>query len=136
VLQFGDAARVAPVPVAALEGVSLIEAGAEGSGSTNAALAWKGTPSNTLVTWSKGSSEVLLTLAENLAKAGGKAVLQIAAASTHALVLRADSSLVAGYTAFEKDHALPPKGLVKGRLTRISAATSYSGGYSLGVDAV
>jgi hypothetical protein len=128
VLQFGDAKEVAPVPATAAQGVSLVEA------EDSIALAWKGPPSNSLVTWSKRSTPILSTLAANLATAGQKPVLQMTLASAHALILRNDGSLVAGYMPFGKQYALPPKGLVKGRLVRISASSGVDGDYTLGVD--
>jgi hypothetical protein len=127
VVQFGDAGEVAPVPPAAKKGVTHV------SGANAFALAWKGSPVNLLVGWNKGednAKQILSTLKASLASQGAKPVAQLSAARYHALILRQDGSLVAGYTPDMKLYALPPNNVVKGRLARIS--TSYL--YSLGVD--
>jgi hypothetical protein len=126
VLQYG-CAGVQP-PAQARQGVAQLA-----MSSTDYVLAWKGPPSNTLVTWGEPFEPAKQVLASLTSAVGGKpltGLVQMSAGSSHALLLQASGSLVVGYAPGMKGAALPPSGLIKGRLARVSAGNSYS----LGVD--
>jgi hypothetical protein len=94
-------------------------------------LAWKGPPANQLATWGAGDSPILDTLRNALGGTNTVTdVAQMSAADQHVLLLRASGSLFAGYEDDMKPYALPPPGLVKGRLARVSAGNRFS----LGID--
>jgi hypothetical protein len=124
------------VPPAAGSGVSQMAAGFG-----DYALAWKGHPANTLLGWGDvdidRTGSILRTLLGTKLSTPLTSVAQISAAPLHALVLRTDGSLKAGFSAPMKDWALPKPGTIQGHLVRISAAgdsdTDTNGGYSLGI---
>jgi hypothetical protein len=124
VLQFG-CEFVPPPPAEALDRVERVAAGYLGY-----TLAWKASPVNRLVMWGTDDqgNDIIATLKASLPNGGDIAnVVQLSATRLHALVLKADGTVVAGYIPDMKDFALPPKG--PGRILRVSAGY----GFSLGV---
>jgi hypothetical protein len=139
VLQFGCKTVPGP-PTTAASGVSQAVSG------DDYALAWKGPPANTLLGWGSGSSsssspgarEIIGTVLGNQTSRKVSNVAQMSAAATHALVLRTDGTLIAGWVEGMSDYAVPKPGAIKGRLVRVAAAagggsTGLAEGYSLGI---
>jgi hypothetical protein len=125
-LQFG-CSDVQPAPPEASSGVRSGAAGVFGY-----TVAWKGLPVNKLIMWGSGglSTDILASLKASLPDGGSISnVAQISAQEQHALVLKADGTVVAGYTPEMKKYALPPVG--KGRIARVSAGFRYSLGVRL-----
>jgi uncharacterized lipoprotein YbaY len=112
-------------PQEALSGVSLVAAGPGYS------LAWKGPPVNKVLMWGSPeseSAEVLASLRAALPKGGSLAVkvVQLSAAGSHALVLLANGTVIAGATNQMLPFALPPNDSVQGRLVKASAGDLFS----------